>query len=257
MNTRSPSNIWKDFMNSEYAQKELSKIEKTAQQWSVNMDRGPLYDNVSPSGSGQTYPETQMNPTTETQGVNAGGASMVGSEDRGPLYTTSPAAVPGGQEQYADAKVEGKDDIAKAMMDVAMKAPTGNPMGTQDNNSENWDGIQAAGAKVQQFVKAAQDLGIDPEKAQQFMQGFSGTPMMEESSDEATLDQILEELEAEEEGGFELDASSKKKETLATLKELYKVANELDDLGQYEDANAIDDVLREQVKELVVAAKKK
>lgn len=245
MNSRSPSNVWKDFLNSDYAKNELNKIEKTAQ------ERGPLYDNINPTGSGQTYPQTQLNPTVETQGVNAGGASMVGSEDRAPLYTTSPASVPGGQEQYADPKIEGKDDIAKAMMDVAMKAPTGGPLGTQDNSPENWDGMKASGTNVKPFAKTSQNL--DPDKAKDFMKGFGGVPMMDEDTD-ADLDQILSELEAEEEG-FTTEAS-KKKETLATLKELYKVANELDQLGQYDDANAIDDVLREQVKELITASKK-
>lgn len=252
---KSTTNVWKTFMESDYARQELDKIEKKAQQYSVNMDRGPLYDNVKPTGTGQTYPETQLNPTVETQGVNAGGASMVGSEDRAPLYTTSPAGVPGGQEQYADPKVEGLDDVAKAMMDVAMKDPTGAPHGTQDNMPESWDGIQAAGgAKVKSFLKEGQD--VDPQKAADFIEGFSGSPMMEQSSEsgEDELNAILNEIETEE--AQTVEASSKKKETLATLKELYKVANELDQLGQYEDANAIDDVLREQVKELVTAKKK-
>lgn len=212
------------------------------------MEKKAQYEEQRPAGSGQTYPQTQLNPTVETQGVNAGGASMVGNEDRGPLYTTSPAPVPGGQEQYADAKVEGLEDVAKAMLDVAMKAPTGGPLGTQDNMAEKWDGIAAAGGNVQQFTKTSNE-----EAAKDFMKGFSGTPMMEDSS-ETELNQILNELEAEEEG-FTAEAS-KKKETLATLKELYKVANDLDQLGQYDDANAIDDVLREQVKELVASKKK-
>jgi hypothetical protein len=145
--------VWTDFMSSEYAQNELKKIEKKAQQWSVNMDRGPLYDKANPGN------DTTLSQSVTTQGVSGGGGSMVGSEDRKPLYTTKSAPVPGGEETYADATVEGLEDVHSAMLEVAHKAPTGKPLGTQDNKPEKWEGIQAAGSKkAKQLLKKAQDM---------------------------------------------------------------------------------------------------
>lgn len=264
--SKSNSNIWETFMQSEFAQKQLEKIEKKAQHFSDGRDRDGLY-NVAPAS------DTQLGQSVTTQGVNAGGASMVGSEDRGPLYTTTPAAVPGGQEQYADATVEGLEDTAKAMMDVAMKAPTANPRGSQDNHPESWDGIQAAGnSQLKNFTKSAQDMMMDKEGGEHMM------AEMMASDDDASLEKILSELE--EEGKEEEDkdeeaipsvmisgdkmmeaehmmheASSKKK-TIALLKELVKIATECDEKGLTKDANEIDAVIKSEVKTLLAASKK-
>jgi hypothetical protein len=254
----SGSNVWSDFMASEYAQSELKKIEKQAQQWSVNMDRGPLYDKADPGN------KTELSQSATTQGVSGGGGSMVGSEDRKPLYTMKTAPTPGGEEEYADTTVEGLEDIQSAMMEVAMKAPTGKPLGTQDNMPEKWDGMQAAGkARVKNFTKKADalmeadDFGHD--------EGHSDETQELDFS-EASLEQLLEEMNQEEsdEGHaisshdlMEAMGSANKKKTVAFLKELVKIANELDQKGQHTEASEIDAVVKDEVQALLATAKKK
>lgn len=246
----SNSKIWENFMQSEFAKSEISKIEKKAQHFSDGRDRDPLYS-VDPGN------KTQLSQSATTQGVNAGGASNVGSGDRGPLYQTTPAAVQGGAEQYADATVEGLEDVAKAMMDVAHKAPTGEPRGSQDNQSESWAGIQAAGSdQVKNFAKTAQDMG------------HGGDHMMSEmmdSDEDVSLEQILSELEAEEKGEEEaheeddymMSEAANKKKTVALLKELVKIASECDEKGLHSDADEIDSVIKQEVQTLLAATKKK
>lgn len=246
----SGSNVWSTFMESEYAQSELKKIEKQAQQWSVNMDRGPLYDKADPGN------KTELSQSVTTQGVSGGGGSMVGSEDRKPLYTMKTAPTPGGEENYADTTVEGLEDIQSAMMDVAMKAPTGKPLGTQDNMPEKWDGIQAAGkAKVKNFTKQADSMMLDDESSEDEGLDFS----------EASLEQLLSEMEEGEEDSHDHLPSphlmesmgSRKKKTIALLKDLVKIANELDQNQRYEDASEVDAIIKDEVQALLTAAKKK
>lgn len=270
--SRSDSKVWEDFMQSEFVQSELKKIKKEAQavdQWSVNMDRNKLYGpGADPKNT------TTLSESAETMGVNAGGASMVGSGDSKALYTTKPAPVPGGEEQYADTTVEGLEDIQKAMMDVAMREPTGKPLGTQDNMPEKWDGIQAAGKATKPFTKQSQ--AYDPnnkgaaDAAKAISQSFMGGHKMMEG-EEPSLEQILSDLEKEEgegskdgsEEGEHMMApemmamgAAKKKETVALLKELVKIANELDSQGQHEDASEIDAVIKSEVETLASSKKK-
>ena len=89
-----------------------------------------------------------------------------------------------------------------------------------------------------------------------------------QASEEVELDQILADLEEEEaaseesfEGGQpmmdEMAAFAvNKKKTVALLKELVKIASELDEKGQYEDATEIDNVIKEEVQTLLTASKK-
>jgi hypothetical protein len=183
---------------------------------------------------------------------------MVGSEDRKPLYTMKSSPTPGGEETYADTTVEGLEDVHSAMMEVAMKAPTGKPLGTQDNMPEKWDGIQAAGkAKVKNFTKQADSMMLDDD---------SSDETSELDFSEASLEQLLSEMEDEKEEEaplpsehlFEAMGSAKnKKKTIALLKDLVKIANELDQNHRYEDASEIDAVIKDEVQALLTAAKKK
>lgn len=258
------SQAWEDFMTSEFVQGELKKMEKEAQaQWSVNMDRNKLYGPAADPKNNTTLSES-----TETMGVAAGGGSIVGGGDSKALYTTKSAPTLGGEETYADTTVEGLEDVQKAMMDVAMRDATGKPFGTQDNMSEKWDGIQAAGASTKPFTKKSQ--AYDPNNAgsadaakkisDSFMHGHK---MMDKTSDEdKTLEQILSELEGTEgegpkDGSHEtaMASANKKRETVSFLKELVKIANELDAQGQYDDAAEIDTVIKDEIK--VLASKKK
>jgi hypothetical protein len=280
--------VWTDFMSSEYAQNELKKIEKKAQQWSVNMDRGPLYDKANPGN------DTTLSQSVTTQGVSGGGGSMVGNEDRKPLYTTKSAPVPGGEETYADATVEGLEDIHSAMLEVAHKAPTGKPLGTQDNKPEKWDGIQAAGSKkVKQLLKKAQDMfdgdGELPPEAEDLesvedmigtedhddedkvdiseVSGLFDSYDEEEEDEDESLESILEELESEDShggmpmmdkmGDEHMATASTTRKTVAILQELVKIANDLDANKQHADASEIDAVLKEEVQTLLASAKKK
>ena len=274
MTNRSNSNVWADFMDSEYVQSELNKIEKSAQAYSTNMDRNKLY-NVDPKN------HTELSQSTETMGVSGGGGSLVGSGDSKALYTTKSAPVPGGQEEYADATVEGLEDVASAMMEVAMKAPTGKPLGTQDNMPEKWDGIQAAG-KSSKSVKKAQAPHMNPAGAAGMAAAFGKQPgqkLMSEmemedvglemededheshehthSDDEShDLEALLDELESEgSERGMSL--ASRKAQTVSLLKELVKIANDLDLQGQHAEASEIDLAIKDEVKTLVSTAKRK
>jgi hypothetical protein len=299
------NDIWSSFMNSEYAQTELKKIEKKAQQFSVNMDRGPLYDKADPGN------KTQLSQSETTMGVGAGGGSVVGNGDRKTVYTTKPAQVPGGEEQYADTTVEGLEDVHEAMLDVAHREPTGGPFGTQDNQPEKWDGIQAAGnAKAKYPVKKAQDSRDSSNPAAQsignafmgkkMMDNGDGKMMMDEeehetSYEDKSLEEILAELDKgseddyddqvvdvdgefhEDKQSHDLDAEdfedltssddmepvdsfldkSAAKKTVSYLKELVKIANECDQKGLHEDASQIDAIIKDEVKQLVTARKRK
>ena len=273
---RSDSKLWDTFMQSEYVQSELKKIEKKAQapdQWSVNMDRNKLYGPASDPKN-----KTTLSDSTETMGVAAGGASLVGSGDSKALYTTKQVAAPGGEEQYADTTVEGLEDIQKAMLEVAHREPTGGPFGTQDNVSEKWDGIQAAGKATKPFTKKSQAPQLSPTGVQGMKDAFKMMGEDEEDHDhkdhedsEPSLEDILADLEKGQ-GAEDMHASlhdeesdslsdlmargsSKKKETVALLKELVKIANELDSQGQHEDASEIDAVIKSEV--VALASKKK
>ena len=211
------SDIWEEFTKHPTNQKIIEKVDgkkrvKEAQAFSSGNDRSGY--EVDPGNN------TTLSQSTTTQGVNAGGASLVGNEDRAIVYdnVTSPAACQGGAEKYADPVVEGLEDVASAMMEVATKAPTGNPEGSQDNTAEKWDGIPAVGSKRKSFTK------------------------------QADVDEIIKELEEEDTvtaGRF------------STLKDLVKLADFCDQQGEVEDANEIDLVLKEEVKHLIEASKKK
>lgn len=288
------NDIWSAFMNSEYAQSELKKIEKRAQ------DRGPLYS-VDPKN------KTQLSQSETTKGVSSGGGSVVGNGERKTVYTTKPAQVPGGEETYADPTVEGLEDIHEAMLDVAHREPTGGPFGTQDNQSEKWDGIQAAGhAKAKYPTKKAQAPQLDSKGVEGMKDAFKmmgdGKMMMDDEHEEEehssyedkSLEEILAELDKgseddhddeavdvdgefhEDKNSNDLDAEdfegsnssddmepvdsffdkNASKKTVAYLKELVKIANECDQKGLYEDASQIDSIIKDEVKTLVTAKKK-
>jgi len=269
---RSDSQLWDTFMQSEYVQTELKKIEKTAQAPDRNKLYGPAADPKN---------KTTLSDSVETMGVAAGGASLVGSGDSKALYTTKSVAAPGGEEQYADTTVEGLEDIQKAMLEVAHREPTGGPFGTQDNVSEKWSGIAAAGKATKPFTKksqAPQAPQLDPGGVAGMADAFK---MMDEDEEEdhehdehdsePSLEDILADLERGQ-GVDEMHAdmhdeesdslqdmmargSLKKKETVALLKELVKIANELDSQGQHEDASEIDAVIKSEV--VALASKKK
>ena len=272
---RSDSQLWDTFMQSEYVQTELKKIEKTAQAPDRNKLYGPAADPKN---------KTTLSDSVETMGVAAGGASLVGSGDSKALYTTKSVAAPGGEEQYADTTVEGLEDIQKAMLEVAHREPTGGPFGTQDNVSEKWSGIAAAGKATKPFTKKSQatdSRDSDNAAAQSIGNAFMGAKhMMGEGEDENEHDEhdsepSLEDILADLERGQGVDemhadmhdeesdslqdmmarGSLKKKETVALLKELVKIANELDSQGQHEDASEIDAVIKSEV--VALASKKK
>jgi hypothetical protein len=248
------------------------------------MDRGPLYDKANPGN------DTTLSQSVTTQGVSGGGGSMVGSEDRKPLYTTKSAPVPGGEETYADATVEGLEDVHSAMLEVAHKAPTGKPLGTQDNKSEKWEGIQAAGSKkAKQLLKKAQDMfeeaELPSEEAEESVEDMIDSEdhddedkvdiseveglfdSYEDEEEDESLESILEELESEDSHGgmpmmdkmgdeHPVTASTTRK-TVAILQELVKIANDLDANQQHDDASEIDAVLKEEVQTLIASAKKR
>ena len=185
MTNRSDSKVWNEFMSSEFAQSEIKKMKKEA--FGADVDRNKLYGPAADPKNNTTLSES-----FETQGVAAGGASIVGGGDSKALYTVKSVPVPGGQEACADAVVEGLEDIQKVMMEVAMREATGKPFGTQDNVSEKWDGIQAAGRSIKPFSKAGQMNPVaDPEMMM--------APMMEEEDENQSIEDILAELEGGEE----------------------------------------------------------
>ena len=249
------SKVWESFMNSEFAQEQLVKMEKQAQ-----VDRSKLY-NVDPKN------HTTLNESVETMGVSGGGGSMVGSGDSKALYTMKKAPVPGGAEEYADAVVEGLEDIASAMMDVALREPKGGPFGSQDNSPEKWDGLQAAGKKnIKSFTKKAQELelhGDEGDSLESLLADLEGEGHAESHSEE-TLPEHDESLELHGDEDAELESiladldkvASTKRASMNMLKELVKIANDLDLAGEHEDAAEIDSVLKDEVKALIAAKKK-
>jgi hypothetical protein len=163
------------------------------------------------------------------------------------------------------------------MLEVAHREPTGGPFGTQDNVSEKWSGIAAAGKATKPFTKKSQAPQLDPKGVAGMAHAFK---MMGEGEDENEHDEhdsepSLEDILADLERGQGVDemhadmhdeesdslqdmmarGSLKKKETVALLKELVKIANELDSQGQHEDASEIDAVIKSEV--VALASKKK
>lgn len=252
--SRKDSKVWESFMNSPFAQEQIGKMEKQAQ-----VDRSKLY-NVDPKN------KTELNKSVETMGVSGGGGSMVGSGDSKALYTMKKAPTPGGAEEYADTVVEGLEDIASAMMEVAMREPKGGPFGSQDNSPEKWDGLQAAGKKnVKSFTKQAHELELHGEEGSD-LESLLADLSKEDEADEAHEahegHEHALELAGDEDSELEsiladLDkVASTKRASMNMLKELVKIANDLDLAGEHADAAEIDSVLKEEVKALIASKKK-
>lgn len=261
---KSNSKTWDDFMSSAFVTKAL---EKTAQA------EGNEYS-VTPASS------TELGKSVTTQGVSAGGASMTGgAEDSKALYTTSPAALAGNAEQYADATVEGLEDVAKAMMDVAMSTPTGEvkeagsrksiktaqDMGefSDDDYLDDLFKADLSDEDVTQtddeYLTSLEDEALSgPISSEEETEAFSSEPTIEDSSD-TDLAEMFEKDEASDEFSFDdfSTASAEKRKTFATLIELVKVADECDALGLHNDANDVDSVIKDEIKSLITAAKKK
>lgn len=247
------SRVWTDFMSSPYAREVLAALKKEKEAsfnkegqsaYSVNMDRNQLYD--------VGWHENYLAPSTETQvSTGAGGGSNVGSGERKHLYDVPQGATMGGEEAYASPVVEGKEDIAKQMEEVARRNPPhGRPHGTQDNMSEKWDGIQAAGANVKPFTKEGQN--VDPQKAKQVADSFKDSLGMEaetceeeESEDSAfDLDSLLDKLASDE---TEVQTGAPDQAT-SLLTDLVQMADELDSEGKFEAAAEIDQAIVAEVK---------
>lgn len=267
------SNVWRDYMSSKFAQEVLAeldsakRVKKAQAQFSDGRDRDSLYD-VGPG-----MEPASLGASVETMGVSGGGGSMVGSGDSKALYTMKNVSVPGGQESYADGVVEGLEDKAKAILDVAMRDPTGKPFGDEGNQSLKWDGIAAAGKSVKPFTKQSATLAGNPVSGTGGMPG-GGSQMMgdgsmmmgcsmhgEECQEECDLKDLLgdedEDMAGDEgmddmSGGMDLEslltsASTRSRKTVALLKELVKIANELDLEGAVQEANEIDAVIKTEV----------
>lgn len=223
------SKVWEAFMNSDYVQSELTKQAQS-------QDRSKLYD-VDPKN------HTELSESATTQGVSAGGGSLVGSGDSKALYTMKAAPVPGDKNALV---VEGLEDRHKKMMEVAMKAPTGKQ------------------ASLKGFTKQSQHM-----MGEHMMDKMMGEHMMDKMMEHEELDSLLEEKKEEHDhadkmveeilADLEKEESEehKKEATLDLLRELVKIANELDAEGEHEDANEIDLVLKEEVRTLAASLKKK
>lgn len=231
------SKVWEAFMSSDYVQTELTKQAQSA-------DRSKLYD-VDPKN------HTELSESATTQGVSAGGGSLVGSGDSKALYTMKAAPVPGDKNALV---VEGLEDRHKKMMEVAMKAPTGKQ------------------ASLKGFTKQSQHMMGEHMMDKMMGEHMMDEKMMSEKAMDEELDSILDEDYKEHEehdhadkmveeilADLEKEESEehKKEATLGLLRELVKIANELDSEGAHEDANEIDLVLKEEVRTLAASLKKK
>lgn len=238
MNNRSESQVWEDFMGGDYAQSEIQRIKKSAS----GQDRNKLY-NVDPKN------KTELSESVKTMGVSSGGGSIVGGGDSKALYTTKSSPVSG------DSTVEGLEAIHDAMMEVANRTPTGKQ-----------------GNSLKQFTKAGQMQMMNPMM----------NPMMSPEDEEETLDlngdegddleSILAQLEEEDSEDSEDSESlheplasrhlhtaslaAKRADAVSLLKELVKIANDLDAQGQHADAAEIDAVIKDEVKTLAASKKK-
>lgn len=277
------SKVWEDFMNTEFAQRKLEQIKKEAQ----SADRDKLY-RVDPKN------KTELSKSTETMGTSSGGGSLVGGGDSKSLYTLKSTSVPGGAESYADAVVEGLEDVHARMLEVAHKEPKGNPKGTQDNKSEKWEGLQAAGNAVKSFTKSAMESEMAHEmddeaehKEEQYEDDSEHDNKFEEmlkmlkqheDKDKSEHDDEFEEIlkmlkEHEDEDKKHTDEMShemshemkhemakdleKSAGNVSLLRELVKIANDLDAQGNFEDASEIDAVVEAETKALIASLKKK
>ena len=254
--SNSNSKVWEDFMSTEFAQRKLEQLKKEAQ----SADRSKLY-------SADPKNKTELSKSTETMGVSGGGGSLVGSGDSKSLYTLKSSPVPGGAEDYADAVVEGLEDVHSRMLEVAHKEAKGNPKGTQDNKSEKWEGLQAAGNTVKSFTKSAMEDEMKHEEAKHEMSHeemkheMGHAEMKHEMDDDhgKEVDEILEMLKEHvaEEKEHHTEELAKHVGNVSLLQELVKIANDLDAQGSHEDANEIDAVIEAETRNLLASLKAK
>lgn len=241
------SKIWEAFMGSDYAQEQLATLEKKAQA----TDRNKLY-NVDPKN------KTELNKSVETMGVGGGGGSLVGSGDSKSLYTLKKTPTPGGLEEYADTVVEGLEDVQSAMMEVALRDPKGGPFGSQDNSPEKWEGLQAAGRGVKPFTKKADNelelTGDEDKELEDLLKSLAGPA--EEMMVEETMEVPAEAADDMESAVEDLNKVANKTATLNMLKELVKIANDLDAAGDHANAAEIDAVLKDELTTILASKKK-
>lgn len=188
--------------------------------------------------------EDYLSPSVETMGVqNVGGGGPVGGGDA--VYSTKPAPCQGGAEEFADPVVEGKKEIADAMLAAALSKPKGVHPGEE--------GLRASGKSYKKFTKEAtgcMEMEMEDSEASEDVESFDLDELLK------SLEPQSEEMEVLEVAPVEVKATSQKKVTLADLQELIEIADQCDAEGAFEEADEIDAHIRAKLIILQKTAKK-